>query len=370
MTNDYAAIQHSSYESTPGTKVFETEPAQEKNWLNELDAICTSLPEGYLDTYSKSLLELKDLISRRIRLTRGIICTSSDIILTNSSVESDYLIGRVVLNPKVEIAFEDPTDLRRVSVFENSGARIRPLNTDNSGLVTDDLIGLEQTSFLYLMPSAQFPTGAMLPSSRRQKVARWATENRSFVIENDFGSDCLFDVRQCQAIKAMAPENVIYVGELSSFTAPVIQLSFIIAPHSTRVLIEREQHRIGSAPPQVVLDSIIEVLKTGSLQRISLAALRQARENRDVFLKALEEAAIPSLQYAPTQGGPYQLLRLDTSIDDKALSNFFVERSLRVVPLSSLYRSSPSSPGLVINFARETQDRLLHIVRRLRRALA
>ena len=118
------------------------------------------------------LAELRSAIADYVGRARGVRADPADVMVTSGSQGVLDLVARVLVDPGDVVALEDPgyTGARRA--FVASGARLTPVPVDELGLDPDQLP--PSARLVYVTPSHQFPTGAVLPVGRRLAVLEWA----------------------------------------------------------------------------------------------------------------------------------------------------------------------------------------------------
>ena len=81
-------------------------------------------------------------------------------------------------------ALEDPGYSKVGLICRAAGARTVPIALDNSGL---DIRALEASGagVAHISPAHHFPTGIVMPISRRRELLRWAREQDGILIEDD-----------------------------------------------------------------------------------------------------------------------------------------------------------------------------------------
>ncbi|MDY3740038.1 MAG: hypothetical protein SO022_06240 [Selenomonadaceae bacterium] len=84
---------------------------------------------------------------------------------------------------------EEPGYNKASAVFQNNGCIIECVPVDKDGLCTEKLLGETDIGGIYCTPSHQFPTGSVLTISRRYELLKWAEEQDSFVLEDDYDSE-------------------------------------------------------------------------------------------------------------------------------------------------------------------------------------
>ena len=113
------------------------------------------------------------------------------------------------------------------------------------------------------MPSNQFPTGAVMPVGRRYELLRWAKENRSIIIEDDYDSELRYFGRPVPALQSLdRKSSVVYLGSFSSTLFAAIRLSYMILPpdmmHIFRSEITNNYDQTSSKTEQLTLAMFME----------------------------------------------------------------------------------------------------------------
>src|SRR5207244_1764358 len=130
------------------------------------------------------------------------------------------LCAQVLINRGDSVAVEDPGYLGARQAFVTHGARLHPVPVDENGIQVAAMPG-KQTRLLYVTPSHQFPTGAVLSLPRRFELLAWAERSGAFIIEDDYDSEFRYDARPIPSLQGLAQhENVLYVGTFSKVLFP------------------------------------------------------------------------------------------------------------------------------------------------------
>ncbi|MGH6784947.1 MAG: PLP-dependent aminotransferase family protein, partial [Sphingomicrobium sp.] len=121
---------------------------------------------GYGD--AAGYMPLRIEIAEYLRWARGITCSPDQIIVTNGSQQALDLAGRVLVNAGDRVVLEEPTYEGARQVFSALGARAIAVPVDKEGLQVAKLPAKSsKCRAVYVTPSHQFPTGAVLSASRR-----------------------------------------------------------------------------------------------------------------------------------------------------------------------------------------------------------
>ena len=125
-----------------------------KNILNDSNSelFAQGEPQGDYD--------LRMTISRYLHSSRGVNCRPEQIIV---GAGNDYLLLLLekILGRHVGIAMENPTYKRAYRIFQSFAYRIYTVDMDDKGMRADRLSELPVRA-AYVMPSHQYPTGAVM----------------------------------------------------------------------------------------------------------------------------------------------------------------------------------------------------------------
>jgi GntR family transcriptional regulator / MocR family aminotransferase len=234
-------------------------------------------------------LELRRAISEHVGATRGIRATPEQIVITAGAQEGMNLICRLLVEPGVRVAVEDPCYGGAARIFRSYGAELAPVPVDQQGI---DLAQLEAVSaaLAYVTPSHQFPTGVTLPLDRRLRLLQWAQTVGAYVVEDDYDSDFRYDGPPLAALAGLDRDGcVLYMGTFSKSIGAGLRLGFLVIPqHLVDVMLTVKSLANYGHP---WLDQIVlaEFIRGGGYRR-HLHRIRQLyRHARDTLVGSLEQ---------------------------------------------------------------------------------
>lgn len=178
--------------------------------------------------------DLRQAIAAYLRAYRGVDCDPGQVVV-GAGVE--YLLGLVGrLAAGRTAALEDPGYGRPGRILENSGLTCLPVPVDAQGLDPAALAACG-ADLVYVTPSHQFPTGAVMPAGRRAALLRWAAAVPGrLILEDDYDSEFRFGIRPLPSLQGMAGRDgpVVYLSTFSRSLAPSIRIAYMVLP--TRLL--------------------------------------------------------------------------------------------------------------------------------------
>jgi len=171
---------------------------------------------------------LVEQILSKLLPRRGIYAKSSEILITIGTQNSLYLLANLLCNRDVTLGLEDPGFRDAFNIFSSFGTQLHLQPVDCDGIVVDER--LNDCDYLYLTPSHQVPTGAVLSDTRRKSLLELAEQRDMILIEDDYDAGVNMQDNPVPALKAIDSNNrVVYIGSMSKSISPGLRLGFMIA---------------------------------------------------------------------------------------------------------------------------------------------
>lgn len=175
--------------------------------------------------------ELRRAIAGRLRRERGILCEAEDIVVTGGSMQAIALLAQLLLEPGKSAVTEDPCYSGIQRAIRASGAALIPAPVDRQGIVPDDW----PAELLFVTPTRQFPTGAVLTYERRMAMLDWAVQRSAWIVEDDYDSEFRWSGRPLEPLKALdRRERVVYVGSFSRAMRQEVRIGYAVLPPALR----------------------------------------------------------------------------------------------------------------------------------------
>jgi len=184
---------------------------------------------GYGPT--EGLPQLREALARYLQRSRGVRCDASQVLIVNGSQQALDVASRVMVNPGDVVAIEEPGYRGARAVFQAMGARVVPVPCDAEGILVDYIP--DEARVIYVTPSHQFPTGAVMSASRRLELLARAARTGAVIVEDDYDSEFRYEGRPLAALQGLDDGGrVIYTGTLSKVLLPALRLGYMVAPPS------------------------------------------------------------------------------------------------------------------------------------------
>jgi len=338
-------------------------------WRAALTRVLATLEHsdlGYPDPRGDTLL--RGQVCQYLRRVRGIDVGIMDVLITRGAAHGLGLLCRVLAaDGRTAIAMEEPGWPRARAVATAAGLRPLPLPVDHHGLRTDRLDG-SQVDGVFVTATHQYPTGVPLSAARRTALLRWARDQQSLVIEDDYDAEFRFDRRPVGALASLDQERVAYLGSTSKTLAPAIRLGWLVLrgplAHRVAALLEVE----AAAAPTLEQRTLATLLGSGSYDRHLRRMRRIYQSRREAMIGALREA-IPLADPRGMPAGMHLLVDLPNNVDEQAVLTRARQLGLILRGLGSCYSTTPTPAGLIIGYAGVRETDAPHIARTIAQAL-
>ncbi len=259
---------------------------------------------------------LREAIADYLRAFRGVRCQAQQIVV-GAGLEVLYgMLARLLCDEC--FALEEPGYFKMRHILRNMGVAARGIAVDAGGMRTD-LLAQCQATAAYLTPSHQFPTGGVMPVSRRTQLLDWAADANRWLIEDDYDSEFRFDGRPLPSLQGLDEAGrVVYAGTFSRALAPGLRAAYLVLPHALLHRWQRQYADYACTVSRPEQQTLARLMAGGHFAR-SLNRVRAAyRRRRDLLIDSLQNTLSPPFTLENTHTGLYFVLRLPRAVAEKA----------------------------------------------------
>jgi GntR family transcriptional regulator/MocR family aminotransferase len=212
--------------------------------------------------------------------------------------------------------------------------RAIPIRVDEDGLMVDEL---EKTNanVVYITPSHQFPTGAVLSATRRTHLLNWAAkgENR-YIIEDDYDSEFRYIGKPIPALQGLDQNNkVIYMSTFSKSLMPSLRVAYFILP-TTLLQKYKETFSFYSATvPRFDQHILANFMRDGYFAK-HLNRMRKIYRKKHEKLTQIFETHYPDVIITGDQAGMHILISVPLTKSEDQLKQIAEKNNIVIYPVS------------------------------------
>lgn len=224
---------------------------------------------------------LRNAIAEYLLRYRGMLAEPQRIIIGSGS-EQLYESAVKLLGRDKIYGIEDPCYAQIRSVYGGMGAGICPLEMGDDGIISQALEN-EAFDILHVTPFHSYPSGITTSISKKYEYLKWASNNKGFIIEDDFDSEFFSPGHPIETLYALDnTDSVIYINTFSKSLSPAMRMGYMILPWS---LMDRYCQVFGELSCSVpVMDQYVlaEFISSGSFEQHLNRMRRKLKKTSDV----------------------------------------------------------------------------------------
>ena len=312
--------------------------------------------------------DLRLTISRYLHSSRGVNCTPEQIVV---GAGNDYLLMLLekILGRHVKIAMENPTYKRAYKIFQSFAYQIETVDMDEGGMKVSEL-WKKDVSVAYVMPSHQFPTGAVMPIGRRRELLKWADMSEGhYLIEDDYDSEFRYRGKPIPALQGSDRYGkVIYMGTFSKAIAPAIRVSYMVLPESLLKKYREECYFYSCTVSRIDQRILNEFIRDGYFERHLNKMRKIYRNKHDILLEGLKDFE-EKFEIMGDNAGLHLLLTAKENITEKELLSAARKKGVKVYGISdSMVAQTPGRATILLGFGGLKEEQIIQGVNLLKDA--
>jgi DNA-binding transcriptional MocR family regulator len=241
----------------------------------------------------------------------GFPTRKEQVLVTTGAQQAIALCGAHFLQRGDTALVEDPTFFGALDAFRAAGARISSLKVAANGVIPSvlrDRITATAARLVYLTPTFQNPTGAVMPRSARKEICRIATELGVPVIDDGALADLTIEGSPMPALAADSPEAlVLTIGSLSKLICSGLRIGWVRASEPMIQRLARLKSAMDLGAP--LLTQSIAVRLLGAVDQARQLRRLQFKAKRDLLVNLLRRH-LPEWRYRIPSGGLFLWVEL------------------------------------------------------------
>lgn len=280
---------------------------------------------------------LRHEISGYLYSSRGVKCTPDQVVIAAGTQQLTNHLARIMRKMNIShVSTEDPGYMPLQNIFRDMGFTLTKIPVHSDGINIEKL-PVNIPSAVYVSPSNQFPTGAVMPIGRRYRLLDWAMKNHSIILEDDYDSELRYFGKPVPALQGLdRSDSVVYLGSFSSTLFPAIKISYMVLPnHIVDIFqkIKNDYDQTCSKEEQLALAMFMEKgYYTTNIKKLRNLYARKLQNVLAAFNKYGKNFVTPQ----NTSSGINIIINVKTEKNTNLLCQLAATLSVKVMPMSSL----------------------------------
>ena len=303
--------------------------------------------------------ELRRAISGYLYRARGFY-QPPERIITGAGTEYLYNLLIQLLGRDKVYGIENPGYEKLPKIYALNGVRFEYIPLDSSGMSAEALYE-KRVDAAHISPAHHYPTGIVMPISRRREIMRWAEGGERYVIEDDYDSELRWSGKPVPTMFGSdMTGRVIYMNTFSQTIAPSVRIGYMCLSEELYAL-WRERLGFYACPVPVFEQyTLARFISEGYFERHINRTKKRFRRVRELVLRLISR--YPGTVISEENAG----LHFTVSAAESA-PQMIAECSqcgIKITPLSEYYADKSGAEGLfVVNYGSVNEEKLTEIIK-------
>lgn len=264
----------------------------------ELEPFTTS--PGY---FPAGLPALRQEIARYLE-GWGLPAAADEILVTTGGQQALALVAAEFMRPGEPALVESPTFPGALDALRAAGARLVSVPVGDDGVAPSavrQLLARTQARLVYLTPTFNNPTGAVVPAEQRLRLARLSGEFQVPLIEDHALADLSYGDQPPPPLGAYpVGGTIVTVGSLSKLFWGGLRVGWVRAPR--HVITRLAQRKVVADIASPVLDQLAALRLLPRVEEVRARRRAELRARRDLLAEVLTEL-LPDWSWRLPDGG-------------------------------------------------------------------
>ena len=281
------------------------------------------------------ILELRQAIARYLKEFRAMQVEPEQIIIGAGTEYLHGLLIQLLGNHRI-YGVENPGYHKIARIYENMKVEYAKVTLDQDGVSIRELEE-KRVDVIHTSPSHHFPTGIVMPVSRRYELLGWAAKSPDhYIIEDDYDSEFRYHGKPIPAMQGLDDgENVIYMGTFSKAIAPAIRASYMVLPKKLAKRYQQIGQTFSCAVSRIDQKVLTLFLTEGHFERHLNRMRNIYKEKHDLLIKEIKKLN-SDIQIYGHGAGAHIIVRFPVS-DQKEFQKKLRQKGVMIYPLSWYY---------------------------------
>lgn len=283
------------------------------------------------------ILPLRNAIARYLGDFRGMKVAPHQIII---GAGTEYLYGLLIqlLGKNLIYGVENPGYHKIGKICKSMDVSYRHVDLDENGVSIHELEE-KKIDIIHTSPSHHFPTGIVMPVSRRYELLGWAAKKKQhYIIEDDYDSELRLSGKPFPTLQSIdVSGKVIYMNTFTKTLASTVRISYMVLPEDLAKRFYSELSFYSCTVSNFEQYTLAQFMENGSFEK-HINRLRNYYQNkRDAILKELKSGSIGKYITIQEEAGVHFLMHIQSDCAEAEIIEKAKAGGVKLDPLSRYY---------------------------------
>lgn len=319
------------------------------------------------------ILPLREAIAKHLKDFRNMTVSPEQIII---GAGTEYLYGLLIqlLGFQKRYAVEDPGYSKISQIYKSHCISCNFVSMDSSGVKISDLEE-QNIDVVHISPSHHFPTGIVMPISRRYELLGWASKSDSrYIIEDDYDSEFRLNGQPIPTLQSIdIQEKVIYINTFTKTLASTVRISYMVLPKHLVNTFYSKLYFYSCTVSNFEQYTLARFISEGYFEKHINRMRNYYHGKRDKLLHTIEKSPLASYtSISEEHAGLHFLLEIKTKLSDKEFLLKMEQAGIKLSSLSQYYQKPPEAAEhiFIMNYSFVTEKNMEKAIELIYQSLA
>jgi len=284
------------------------------------------------------IMELRETIAEYLQQFRGIYVEPKQIII-GAGTEYLYTLLIQLLGNGLKYAVENPGYHKIAKIYSNMNVEYEYIDIDDAGIVVEKLEN-NDIDIVHISPSHHFPTGIVMPISRRYELLGWALRDKNrYIIEDDYDSELRLTGRPVPSMYSIdVSDRVIYINTFTKTLASTVRISYMVLPQNLAEKFYNKLSFYSCTVSNFEQYTLADFIRNGSFEKHVNRLRTYYINKRDAIIDKFSQSPLGSIiEITKEEAGIHFLMTIKTKKSEREIVRLADSNGIKLMPISLYY---------------------------------
>ena len=287
------------------------------------------------------VMELRQSIADYLKAFRNMTVRPEQIII---GAGTEYLSSLLIqlLGKELKYSVENPGYHKIAKIYRSMGACYEYIEIEEDGPKVEELEEKE-INVIHCSPSHHYPTGRVMPISKRYELLGWVTKTKDrYIIEDEYDSELRLNGKPIPSLQSIdVSGKVIYMNTFSKTLCSTVRISYMVLPDELAERFYRELSFYSCTVSNFEQYTLAQFMNSGAFEKHINRLRNYYQQKRDRILEAFLQGVLKTkIKILEEDAGVHFLMKVDTNLSEEEFLDKMKSKGIKLAALSSYYHSS------------------------------
>ena len=284
------------------------------------------------------ILELRQAIARYLKEFRAMQVEPEQIIIGAGTEYLHGLLIQLLGNHRI-YGVENPGYHKIARIYENMKVEYAKVTLDQDGVSIRELEE-KRVDVIHTSPSHHFPTGIVMPVSRRYELLGWAAKSPDhYIIEDDYDSELRLTGKPFPTLQSIdVSDRVIYMNTFTKTLASTVRISYMVLPLPLTEIFYQKLSFYSCTVSNFEQYTLAKFMENGSFEKHINRLRNYYQTKRDAILQVFQKEPLGKYVTIREEGaGVHFLMQIRTEKSEEEIVTEAKGKGIKLAPLSHYF---------------------------------